>query len=209
MTNDDSAGGDDGGEAGDGDGDGGGRPTVLAVDDEETITEAYALWLADGYDVRTAGSGREALDAMDETVDVVLLDRRMPDTSGDEVLAAIRERGYDCRVALVTAIDPDFDVADMAFDCYLQKPVDGDELRETVERLLALSAYEADSRELLSLVERRAVLETEKSPTELEESEEYARLTAAIERKKADTDGMEFDDATFASALEHLTDDPA
>jgi len=59
---------------------------------------------------------------IDETVDVVLLDRMMPGMSGQEVLAAIRERGLDCRVAMVTAVDADFDVIEMGFDEYLGKP---------------------------------------------------------------------------------------
>jgi DNA-binding response OmpR family regulator len=36
----------------------------------------------------------------------VLLDRRMPGLSGDNALNRIREREYDCRVAMVTAVDP-------------------------------------------------------------------------------------------------------
>ncbi|MFB6105679.1 MAG: response regulator, partial [Halobacteriaceae archaeon] len=64
----------------------GARPTVVVVDDEEGIAEAYSYWLSDEYDVRTAQSGAGALETIDEDVDVVLLDRRMPDRSGDEVL---------------------------------------------------------------------------------------------------------------------------
>jgi hypothetical protein len=38
----------------------------------------------------------------------------MPILSGNEVLAAIEERPVDCRVAMVTAVDPDFDIIEMA-----------------------------------------------------------------------------------------------
>ena len=56
--------------------------TVLVVDDNRELAEAYAATLREQYDTRTACSGREALDVVDETVDVVLLDRRMPSVSG-------------------------------------------------------------------------------------------------------------------------------
>ncbi|MFB6176845.1 MAG: response regulator transcription factor, partial [Halobaculum sp.] len=92
-------------------------PTVLVVDDEQQVADAYALRLQMEYDdVRKAYGGQEALDTVDETVDVVLLDRRMPDYSGGEVLEKMRERGLDCSVIMVTAVDPDFDIVSMPFD---------------------------------------------------------------------------------------------
>lgn len=111
------------------------RPTVLVVDDEADALDAYAFWLADSYRVLTAESGDEALERIDD-VDVVLLDRRMPDRSDDEVLEAIREQGFDCRVVMVTAVDPDFDIVDLGFGTYLTKPIDEDDLDATGERLL-------------------------------------------------------------------------
>jgi len=157
--------------------------TVLVVDDEPNVADAYALWLSEDYDVRTATGGEEALAALedDPDVDVVLLDRRMPELSGDEVLAVIRERGIGCRVAMVTAVDPDFDIADMDVDAYLTKPVGAEELRDVVEQLLRVATYDERTRERFALVERRAALEAEKTPAELEASEEYARLTGRIE----------------------------
>jgi len=104
-------------------------PLVLVVEDEPDLADLYAAWLGDEYRVRTAYGGQEALDELDEAddeVDAILLDRRMPGLSGDEVLAAVRERGIDCRVAMVTAVEPDFDILKMGFDDYLVKPVTSD-----------------------------------------------------------------------------------
>jgi DNA-binding response OmpR family regulator len=158
-------------------------PTVLVVDDQPNVADAYALWLSEEYDVRTATSGEAALTSLadDPDVDAVLLDRRMPDLSGDEVLATLRERGIDCRVAMVTAVDPDFDIADMDVDAYLTKPVGADELRAVVEQLLRVATYDDRARERFALAERRAALEAEKTSAELRDSEEYARLTRRIE----------------------------
>ena len=65
---------------------------VLVVDDEPDIAESYEMWLQEDHDVEMATSGEAALEALDESVDVLLLDRRMPEMSGDEVLRALADR---------------------------------------------------------------------------------------------------------------------
>lgn len=112
-------------------------PTVLFVDDERAVADGHAARLSDQYRTRTAYDGRTALDEMDDSVDVVFLDRRMPRMSGEEALEDIREQGYDCHVVMLTGIEPDEDVVEMGFDEYLVKPIREPELRETVERLLS------------------------------------------------------------------------
>ena len=166
-------------------------PLVLVVEDEPDLADLYAAWLGDEYRVRTAYGGQEALDeldAVDNKVDAILLDRRMPGLSGDEVLSAVRERGIDCRVAMVTAVEPDFDILKMGFDDYLVKPVTSDTLHETVGSLLRRGEYDSEMQELFSLTSKKAMLEAEKSATELANSTEYQDLTARIDelRSKAD-----------------------
>ena len=165
-----------------------GETTILIVDDESAVTDVYAAHLESVYDVRTAYDGSEALEKLDTDVDAVLLDRRMPGMSGDEVLSHIREEEYDVRVAMVTAVDPDFDILDMGFDDYVVKPVSRDELFETVDRLLAYSTYDDTFQEYFSLVSKRAALETSKSQSALETNEEYHDLTERIEDLEGDLD---------------------
>ncbi|SNR51227.1 HalX domain-containing protein [Halorubrum vacuolatum] len=163
-------------------------PLILVVEDERDLADLYAAWLGDDYRVRTAYGGQEALDQLDPDVDAILLDRRMPGLSGDEVLVEVRERGIDCRVAMVTAVEPDFDILEMGFDDYLVKPVTKEALRETVEGLLRRGSYDAGVQELFSLTSKRAVLEAEKNASELADNEEYQRLTERIEELRADLD---------------------
>jgi len=173
---------------------------VLVVEDEPDLADLYAAWLGDEYRVRTAYGGQEALDELDEAdneVDAILLDRRMPGLSGDEVLSAVRGRGIDCRVAMVTAVEPDFDILKMGFDDYLVKPVTSDTLRETVEGLLRRGEYDTEMQELFSLTSKKAMLETEKSATELADNEEYQRLTDRIDELRSQAD----------QSLEAVTDD--
>lgn len=109
-------------------------PTVLFIDDEPALADGYAAIL-DEYDTHVAYGGRAGLERLDETIDVLCLDRRMPGMSGEEVLAAVREEGYDCHVVLLTGVEPDEEVLELGFDDYLVKPIDKDALRETVDRL--------------------------------------------------------------------------
>ncbi|GAB7091332.1 response regulator [Halorubrum luteum] len=163
-------------------------PVVLIAEDEPDLADLYAAWLGDTYRVRTAYGGHEALEQLDDDVDAILLDRRMPGLSGDEVLVSVRERGIDCRVAMVTAVEPDFDILEMGFDDYLVKPVTKEALHETVEGLLRRSEYDSGVQELFALTSKKAILESEKSASELAENREYQDLTARITEIRSDLD---------------------
>ncbi|WP_435068096.1 response regulator [Haloplanus sp. C73] len=163
--------------------------SVLIVDDEPRVCEAFQLWLQDDYHVVTATDGEKALERMDD-IDVVLLDRHMPGLSGDEVLERIREAGYDCRVAMVTAVDPDFDIVEMPFDHYVSKPVDGERLQEVVDRLLGIERYGEKMTTLYGLMQKIGTLEAEKTRAELAESERYADLVERRERLQEEMDGI-------------------
>lgn len=185
-------------------------PVVLVVEDEPDVAETYRRWLESRYEVRMAADGAAGLAAVDDSVDVVLLDRMMPEMSGAEVLREIRARGFDCRVAMVTAVDPDFDIIEMGFDEYVTKPPDREHLESTIERLLERTDLGEDLQEYYSLVARRSALETEKSESELAESEEYDDLVARIEqyRDVVDEDlGDMASDTEFVGAVREIMDD--
>ncbi|MFB6303219.1 MAG: HalX domain-containing protein [Haloferacaceae archaeon] len=164
------------------------QPVVLVVEDERDLADLYATWLEDDYRVRTAYGGEEALEALDDDISAILLDRRMPDLPGDEVLRTVRERGIDCRVAMVTAVEPDFDIVEMGFDDYLVKPVSKEALLETVSNLLLRNEYADGVQELFSLASKKALLEAEKGPAELEENEEYRELEERMSELREDLD---------------------
>jgi DNA-binding response OmpR family regulator len=155
-------------------------PIVLVVDDEADVADAYAAQLQEEYTVLTAYGGQEALETVEKTVDVVLLDRRMPGVSGDEVLERIRDRGLDCRIAMITAVDPDFDVIEMPFDDYVTKPVSREELYATIERLLTFRSYESQFQEFYRITTKLATLRANKSEAELQQSDGFREL---IERR--------------------------
>lgn len=152
------------------------RRSILIVEDEQGLADLYGMWLGEEYDAVSVYNGRDAIDQFDQTVDIVLLDRRMPGLSGDEVLEHIRNQGSDCRVAMVTGIQPDFDIIDMGLDDYLVKPVDREELTELVTRLHRQATYDTRLQESYRLWAKKQVLETVKSDQELAQHEEFVML---------------------------------
>jgi DNA-binding response OmpR family regulator len=173
---------------------------VLVVDDEQEVADVYALRLRNEYETRVAYGGEDALEKIDVDVDIVLLDRRMPDISGDEVLAEIREKGYDCRVIMLTAVDPGLDIVDMKFDDYLCKPVEKDDLVGAIEQQIQAQVYDEQLSEYLEVTSKLALLEAELPPQELEESEELAQLERKADELKSELDGalQELDDIETA-----------
>jgi len=183
-------------------------PIVLVVDDESDVADAYAAQLEGQYTVLTAYSGQEALETLDETVDVVLLDRRMPGISGDDVLERIRERGLDCRIAMVTAVDPDFDIIEMPFDDYITKPVSREDLFETIEHLLTFQAYEKQFQDFYRVMSKVATLRANKSETELQHNDAYQRLLDRRDSLKDELDETmnSFGDEDFTAVFKDFSD---
>jgi CheY-like chemotaxis protein len=118
-------------------------PKVLLVDDVDLFLELERSYLEGcNYDLVTASSGEEALQRLDKIVpDVLLLDYYMPGINGDEVCRIIRKNAHweKLPILMVTAAGKPEEVQDCldaGCDDYITKPVNKQELREKVERLL-------------------------------------------------------------------------
>lgn len=161
----------------------------MVVDDEHDVADIYTLWLERaGWEVRKAYSVPEARDLFDATVDVVLLDRNMPEVTGDEFLRELRAENADCRVAMVTAVDPDFDIVEMGFDEYVTKPVAREDLVATADELHSRSSYSRAMREFYAAVSKLSALESELPPEALEANETYRALREEANRLRAVAD---------------------
>jgi DNA-binding response OmpR family regulator len=156
-------------------------PTVLILEDEPGLADLYAIWISDDYSVRTAYTASKARELFDDDVEIALIDRRLPDESGDAVLEWINREYPPCRTAMVTAVNPDFDILQMDFDEYLVKPVERSELHSVVDQLHEQRTYDDAVRRLYKLVQKRVHLEEQKDEAQLADSEEYADLVAEIE----------------------------
>lgn len=164
------------------------QPTVLIVDDEAQLLRLYRQFLTDEYVVRTASSGTDALDQLDESVEAALIDRRMPGMSGDELLEEMRARGYDGLVTMVTAVEPDTDIIDMAFDDYLVKPVGAEQLQSHVASLLRRTNYDRAVREHFSVASKVAVLEADHAPDSPRSDDEYRALLDQLDASRAEAE---------------------
>ncbi|MFQ3318123.1 MAG: two-component system response regulator AdeR [Natronomonas sp.] len=182
-------------------------PTILIADDEPALADGHAAQL-EAYDVRTAYDGAGALEALDADVDVVLLDRRMPGLSGDEVLERIRQRDIDCRVVMLTGVEPSVDIVSMGFDEYLRKTVSKRELEATIERMCDRSTYDAKLQEYFALASKRAALETEHPQSELEAKPKYEHLCERLEAVEQTLDTV-LTDLPEEDGYLVATDDPA
>ena len=98
-------------------------PRVLIVDDEPHVRELLREFLTGlGYDVATAATGLDALDAVpDFRPDVIVLDMLMPLLSGKDVLGALRRTGSTAPVILISGND---DSTNEGFFAVLTKPFD-------------------------------------------------------------------------------------
>jgi len=173
---------------------------VLVVDDERRLADMFSQAVSREHDTRTAYGGEEALSVIDDDVDVVLLDRRMPEMTGDEVLREVKAARVNCRVVMVTAVDPDTDVLQLPFDDYLCKPVDTDVLLDAVHQQLRAQEYDDRLTEYMSVVAKLGVLEAQESTRELEEHDDYRDLESRESDLRAELeDALEdFDDVARA-----------
>lgn len=163
--------------------------TVLIVEDEKNLADLFGIWLQEQFEVHVAYSGEDALEIFaEESIDIVLLDRRMPGLSGTEVLQSIRENGDAQQVIMVTAVQPTEDLASIDVDDYLLKPIDRTKLLRAVEAAELILTYEDSLTELLSLTARKATLEANLDKTELEKDDRYGDLLQRIRELEEEAD---------------------
>jgi two-component system, chemotaxis family, chemotaxis protein CheY len=116
------------------------RNRILLVDDDFSILQTLQeILLLEGFPVRTAQDGREALRAIEhERPDLVVLDMRMPLLDGWGVARELAKRGIDVPVLVMTAAQDGLRWArEIKASGYIGKPFDIDTLLDEIERCLA------------------------------------------------------------------------
>ena len=160
------------------------RPVALVVDDEESVRESFRLVLDQDYDVLDVPDGARALDIVRaHHVDIVLLDIRLPEMDGIEVLERIKALDDSVEVILVTAVKTvRTAVAAMklgAFD-YLTKPFEDEELLSLVRRAVEKRSLEREVTFLRGELARSR--DRDEIIGEHPEMQKLARLVAQVAR---------------------------
>lgn len=140
---------------------------ILVVDDNEAgrYVTAYSL-RREGYEVLEAANGAEALQALRDVPDLVVLDINLPDVDGFTLCRTLRRDPAVQHVAILMISAAYLSAPDMArgldagADAYLVHPIDPQVLRASVRALLRMRAAEATVRTLNATLEQRIDLRT-------------------------------------------------
>ncbi len=119
------------------------KPLLLIIDDDETICLSLKIFFEGrGYGVATSPAGQEGLAlALKEIPDIVLLDLRLPDIYGIEVLKAIKKDYPEISVIVMTGygeIEEAVRAMKLGAEYYFQKPIDLEEMSVIVEKSLGI-----------------------------------------------------------------------
>jgi two-component system phosphate regulon sensor histidine kinase PhoR len=149
---------------------------VLIVDDEQDIRDASERILSRiGYQVQKASRGDEALDILNKnSIDIVLLDLKMPGMDGMEVLARIRERSTEIQVIVITGyatVETAIEAMKQGAYDFIPKPFEPDQLRIVVNR-----AWEK-----IHFIQNAKRLEQERNRTLSDLDTEKSRIRTIIE----------------------------
>lgn len=123
--------------------------TVLIAEDDDAFRETICRWSAidDRWEVREAPNGRAALEAADDDVDVLVVDRRMPGLSGPEVVDRLADTPFDGDVLVVSAYEADNDLNEADVDGYMTKPVSRQAYVDALEWLAASGGADEEAAE--------------------------------------------------------------
>ncbi|MGK0190507.1 MAG: excisionase family DNA binding protein [Verrucomicrobiales bacterium] len=118
----------------------GGQPTVLVVDDDPQLQQLFKQFLKKaGFSRIVVGTGAEALSYSEkQSFDLVFLDLKLPDISGDELYVKMKELHPDMPIVIITGY-PDSDILSKILAIgpvtVIQKPIEFEQLNKTVKVL--------------------------------------------------------------------------
>jgi DNA-binding NtrC family response regulator len=128
------------------------HPTILVVDDEQLIRWSLAERLrSEGYRVLEADCGQQALDRLEEDIDLVLLDYKLPDIDGVTVLRRIKDHDPDILVILLTAyatVETAVEAMKIGAYHFANKPFNLDDVSATVAKALETTELRREVRML-------------------------------------------------------------
>jgi len=152
---------------------------ILVIDDEANIRRTVSMTLKHaGYSVDTAENGKQAIEmAQSDFYNLALIDIRLPDMEGTELLTALKETTPKMVKIMLTGyptLENSVRATNKGADAYLIKPVDTNELMRRIKELLDKQKQEKEygQEKLAQFVETRfKELETEELDTKTTKKE--------------------------------------
>jgi two-component system NtrC family response regulator len=137
---------------------------ILVVDDEASQRELVSGYLKkQGYEVFAAGGGEQALEIFRrEPMQLILTDQRMPDLSGLDLLKAVRSINPETQVIVMTAygnVETAVEAMKDGAADYLTKPLNLEELRQKIQRIVEQHRLYAENRALREELKSRHRIE--------------------------------------------------
>jgi len=136
------------------------QTSILVIDDEQGILDTLRILLKnEGFDVATAQGGKAGLEALKTAApDIVLTDIRMPQVSGIDILAAVKEQDPETPVVLMTAqasLQSAIQAVNQGAFHYVQKPFSNDEIIALCRRAAEVRRLKSENKQLKQEIRRR------------------------------------------------------
>ncbi len=129
-------------------------PKVLLVEDNKSVSNTLVLALKTDYDIDVSSTGKSALYKCDyKDYDIILLDLNLPDLSGAQVCAMLRQRGLRAPILIlsgISEISSKVNLLDLGANDYLTKPFALGELKARLRALLRRSQPTVETKQILS-----------------------------------------------------------
>ncbi len=112
---------------------------ILVIDDDDSNRESLEMYfIEEGYDVATASTGKQGVTRYrDNPADAVILDIRLPDMEGFDVLDTLKAQNEDVKVIMITAFHDEQTISralEKGSFAYIKKPINLDELDSMVKQ---------------------------------------------------------------------------
>ena len=135
------------------------KDSILIVDDDESTCKSLALIFGkEHYDIQTAGTGREAIEKVrGRPFNLALLDIKLPDLEGVELLAPLKEMRPDMVIIMVTgyaSVDNTVRALNQGASAYIIKPLDMNQVLIMVREVLAKQRMVMENRRLYEVAQR-------------------------------------------------------
>jgi len=136
------------------------RKRLLIIDDDESTRKTLSLiFKKQGYEIETAGTGQAAIDqAQKDFFNLALLDVRLPDVTGIELLAALKDIHPDMAVIMATAyacLETAIQALNKGASAYITKPLNLNQVLATVEKTLEKQRLVAENKRLYQEAKQR------------------------------------------------------